>query len=173
MDLTAAFPSRRFVKTNTRDMVGSWTGEPQGGKLDDESIRNLCDGQYMIHQPGHHQMFCRFDNVTEYGDNVTQNKHCSFSYDADPFEYRELDAEEGTAFGFSTGMDGMLTRPLTESGHVFSGVGTYGFVTQLGYLLRGICIHNKSHNLHLILGLNYAYIFPGVGTSGSRMATTR
>ena len=30
--------------------------------------------------------------------------------------------------GFSTGMDGMLTRPD------FSGVGTYGFVTQLGYL---------------------------------------
>ena len=32
------------------------------------------------------------------------------------------------------------------------------------YLLRGICIHNKSHNFHLILGLNYVYIFPGVGT---------
>ena len=28
------------------------------------------------------------------------------------------------------------------------------------YLLRGICIHNKSHNLHLVLGLNYVYIFP-------------
>ena len=30
------------------------------------------------------------------------------------------------------------------------------------YLLRGICIqvHNKSHNLPLILGLNYPYIFP-------------
>ena len=35
------------------------------------------------------------------------------------------------------------------------------------YLLRGICtcIHNKSHNLHLILDLNYAYMFPGVGTT--------
>ena len=31
------------------------------------------------------------------------------------------------------------------------------------YLLRGICIHNTSHNLHLILGLNYTYISPGVG----------
>ena len=28
------------------------------------------------------------------------------------------------------------------------------------YLLRGICMHNKSHNLPLILGLNHAYIFP-------------
>ena len=28
------------------------------------------------------------------------------------------------------------------------------------YLFRGICIHNRSHNLHLILGLNHAYIFP-------------
>ena len=33
------------------------------------------------------------------------------------------------------------------------------------YLLhfRGICMHNKRHNLHLILGLNFAYIFTGVG----------
>ena len=27
----------------------------------------------------------------------------------------------------------------------------------------GICIHNRSHNLHLILGLNYACVFPGAG----------
>ena len=32
------------------------------------------------------------------------------------------------------------------------------------YLRQGICIHNISHNLYLILGLNCAYIFPGVGT---------
>ena len=32
------------------------------------------------------------------------------------------------------------------------------------YLLRGICIHDKSHSLHLILGLIYAYILAGVGT---------
>ena len=31
------------------------------------------------------------------------------------------------------------------------------------YLPRGICIHNKSHNLHLILDLNYVYTFLGVG----------
>ena len=35
------------------------------------------------------------------------------------------------------------------------------------YLLRGTYIHNKRHNLPLILGLNYAYIFPGVGTRSS------
>ena len=34
---------------------------------------------------------------------------------------------------------------------------------QVRYLLRGICIHNKSQNLHLILDLNYAYTLPGVG----------
>ena len=28
----------------------------------------------------------------------------------------------------------------------------------------GIFIQNKSHNLPLILGLNFAYVFPGVGT---------
>ena len=44
---------------------------------------------------------------------------------------------------------------------------TSGRMAYLGwYLLRGICIHNKSHNLPLILGLNYAYIFPGVGIRG-------
>ena len=37
------------------------------------------------------------------------------------------------------------------------------------YLLRGICIHSKSHNLPLFLGLNYAYLFPGVGTSRLRL----
>ena len=36
-------------------------------------------------------------------------------------------------------------------------------VAAVAYLLRGICIHNKSNNLYLILGLNYAYIFPGAG----------
>ena len=35
------------------------------------------------------------------------------------------------------------------------------------YLLRGICIHSKSHNLQLILGLNCVYLFPGVGRTGS------
>ena len=35
------------------------------------------------------------------------------------------------------------------------------------YILRGISIHNNSHNLPLILGLNYAYLFPGVGTTSS------
>ena len=34
------------------------------------------------------------------------------------------------------------------------------------YLLRGICIHNHFHIFHLFLGLNYAYVFPGVGTPG-------
>ena len=33
------------------------------------------------------------------------------------------------------------------------------------YLLRGTFLHNKSHNLHLILSLNYAYVFPGLGTA--------
>ena len=33
-------------------------------------------------------------------------------------------------------------------------------IASLQYLLRGICVHHKSHNLPLILGLNYACIFP-------------
>lgn len=35
-------------------------------------------------------------------------------------------------------------------------------------VLRGTCIHNKIHNLHLIFGLNFPYIFPGVGLEDAR-----
>ena len=35
---------------------------------------------------------------------------------------------------------------------------------KMKHLLRGICIHIRSHYLHLILGLNRVHIFPGVGT---------
>ena len=51
-----------------------------------------------------------------------------------------------------------------------TGVGNSASLSQaidLGYLLRGICIHNKSHNLHLILGLNCVYILTGVGIAAS------
>ena len=43
------------------------------------------------------------------------------------------------------------------------------------HLLRSMCIHNKSHNLPLILGLNCVYIFPGVGIStlSSRLLVRR
>ena len=46
-------------------------------------------------------------------------------------------------------------------------------ITWSAYLLRGICTHNKSHNLHLILGLKYAYVFLGVGmrTSSSTLSS--
>ena len=40
------------------------------------------------------------------------------------------------------------------------------------YLLRGRCIHNKSRNLPLILGLSFAYIFAGVGICGRRFGQT-
>ena len=57
-------------------------------------------------------------------------------------------------------VDAMAAMDPTDSGEV-----TF---EMFKYLLRGICVHlichNKSHNLHLILGLNYAYIFPGAGT---------
>ena len=55
------------------------------------------------------------------------------------------------------------------------------FAAPTVYLLRGICIHNKSRNFHLILSLSCAYIFPGVDTtmhytdgrsSGRRTCTT-
>ena len=50
------------------------------------------------------------------------------------------------------------------------GRGAKTFEQTWTYLLRGICIQNKSHNLPLILGLIYAYIFPGVGTEEAQSA---
>ena len=38
-------------------------------------------------------------------------------------------------------------------------------------LLRSICIHNKSHSLHLLLGLNCVYICTGVGMRGMGVLT--
>ena len=35
-----------------------FTATSTGGKLDDGSLRTLCDGQYMIVQPGRPALFC-------------------------------------------------------------------------------------------------------------------
>jgi hypothetical protein len=95
--------------------------DPQGAKLDDESIKHLCDGQYMIHRDGQHPIFCQFVNVSLYGDNAESVKACSFDHDASYSGYAKLEPERGSSFGFSTGVSA-------------TGVGTFGFVTQLGYL---------------------------------------
>jgi hypothetical protein len=95
--------------------------DPQGAKLDDESIQHLCDGQYMIHRQGQHQIFCQFVNISLYGDDAESVKACSFDHDASYTGYQTLEPEEGSSFGFSTGLSA-------------TGVGTFGFVTQLGYL---------------------------------------
>ena len=95
--------------------------DPQGAKLDDESSKHLCDGQYMIHRPGQHPTFCRFLNVSQYGDNAESVKACSFDHDTTFRGYQILEPELGSSFGFSTGVGA-------------TGVGTFGFVTQLGYL---------------------------------------
>lgn len=94
---------------------------PQGGKLDDASIRHLCDGQYMIYRKGQHPAFCRFMNISQYGDDAESVKACSFDHDAAYSGYKTLEPEPGSSFGFSTGVSA-------------SGVGTFGYVTQLGYL---------------------------------------
>ena len=58
---------------------------------------------------------------------------------------------------------------------IFVGMSVVHYLELKTYLLRGICIpvRNKSHNSHLILGLNYACVFPGVGTTGSGCGTFR
>lgn len=115
----------RYIPYQTQDLPGgvlrSGRRDPQGGKLDDGSIKHLCDGQYMIHRPGQHPTFCRFLNVSQYGDNAESVKACSFEHDADYSGYVTLGPEEGSSFGFSTGVSA-------------TGVGTFGFVAQLGYL---------------------------------------
>ena len=53
-----------------------------GGKLADESIRHLCDGQYMIVQPGRSALFCAFANASDYSDGRSTLKHCLDRYHA-------------------------------------------------------------------------------------------
>lgn len=62
--------------------AGSRSYAPVGGKLADESIRQLCDGQYMIVQPGRSPVFCAFANLSDYADDRSSLKHCLDRYHA-------------------------------------------------------------------------------------------
>lgn len=95
--------------------------DPQGAKLNDETIEQLCDGQYMIQRHGQHPTFCRFVDISQYGDDAESVKACSFDHDSSFRGYQTLEPELGSSFGFSTGLSA-------------TGVGTFGFVAQLGYL---------------------------------------
>ena len=53
-------------------------------------------------------------------------------------------------------------RPISRRLLTLISAGAGTWATEWMYLLRGICIHDKSHNFQLILGLNCVYIFPGV-----------
>ena len=89
----------KYFRVDTREREGAWSAfrkPAQGGKLGDESIRNLCDGQYMIHQQGQAATFCRFENVTRYGDDAESTKACSFKYDDNSQKYSTLPPEPGS-----------------------------------------------------------------------------
>ena len=47
-------------------------------------------------------------------------------------------------------------KEMAVTGHAIDAISRVVKVELKKYLLRGICIHNKSYNLPLILGLNYA-----------------
>ena len=90
----------------TRIFSASQSSFTAGGKLDDTSMLPLCDGQYMILQPGRPALFCAFVNISQYADDVSTLKQCSFRYDDNPqgwLTYPIVEADPNTAHGFSPG----------------------------------------------------------------------
>lgn len=88
-----------------------------GGKLADESIRHLCNSQFMIVQPGRQPVFCTFANSNEYADNRPTTKHCLNRYHARA-QYSVFGwASETSAHGFSpgSGFEGGLLLALGYS----------------------------------------------------------
>jgi hypothetical protein len=95
---------------------------PIGGKLADDSIRHLCNGQYMIAQPGRQPVFCAFANASEYADDRPTLKHCLDRYHAGAqYESFGWAAEDTlTTHGFSPGSGAqgglLLSLGYTEPG---------------------------------------------------------
>jgi len=49
---------------------------PASGKLSDDAIRALCDGQFMVVTPGRPPTFCALDDASSYSDGALSAKHC-------------------------------------------------------------------------------------------------
>ena len=81
------------------------------GKLADADIRELCAGQYKVVQGAadgrlapNMPLFCRYDGIETYGDDVYSNsaKKCSLTYSADPSAYTQSPSSSSWNYGFST-----------------------------------------------------------------------
>ena len=97
---------------NTRasnvDALGQPLNSDKTGKLSDTSIRELCNGQYLMKQENTEDeyfggmLYCHFDDISKYGDGKRSSKRCSSSFNIDPAKYWiSVDAQD-YAYGFSS-----------------------------------------------------------------------
>ena len=76
------------MKTTGQENVGALVTESNTndyGKLSDTDIKRLCNGQYYLKQSGitslnGGSLYCKFDDINTFADNVIVNKKCAFSY---------------------------------------------------------------------------------------------
>jgi len=76
------------MKTTGQENVGALVTESNtndSGKLSDTDIKRLCNGQYYLKQSGitslnGGSLYCKFDDINTFADNVIVNKKCAFSY---------------------------------------------------------------------------------------------
>jgi predicted outer membrane repeat protein len=78
------------------------------GKLDDESIRELCKDQYRVHQGAkaafsatEKPTYLRFANILEYADDKLSDKYTSNVYSSDPSTYSNFRQDSYWSRGFS------------------------------------------------------------------------
>jgi hypothetical protein len=128
------------------------------GKLADSDIRALCAGQYKVIQGAadgrvspNMPLFCRYDNIDTYGDDVwnSANKKCSLTYSADAAAYTKTPSSQSWNYGLSTWGVGLgstilqlrygdtrLERASPRSG---SHAATYDHATQKNVCGTGTC----------------------------------
>ena len=79
------------------------------GKLSDTSIKQLCGGQYLIKQENTETesfdglLYCRFDDISKYGDGTRSSKNCSSKFSDNPAADYSISVKAADyAYGFSS-----------------------------------------------------------------------
>ena len=66
----------QLARENLRNALSARKTADAAGKLSDDAIRALCDGQFMVVTPGRPPTFCALDDASSYSDGALSAKHC-------------------------------------------------------------------------------------------------
>ena len=124
MKATAEFNSRNALLEN--DMT-----KDSSGKMSDNMLRSLCTEQYKVVQTDPkgnalsnraNDLFCKFDDITKFGDDVMSNKKCGVGY-SDSASYTTALTDTKYQHGFSTwGANGAVVTQLLHNPGCLPGV---------------------------------------------------